>query len=876
MALAFFVLLLLLAPVVVVSQPGFLSIDCGLDDSYSGYTDKITGIVYVSDGPYIDSGENRRIAPNLESSWLYRQHTLRSFPSGMRNCYALPTVADTKYLVRASFAYGNYDGTNSSSLSFDLRLGPNYWDTVYTDATMNFVIEAIFVAWAGWAPVCLVNTGRGTPFMSALELRQLGDALYPLVVPGLIISTYARENMGSSDSITRYPDDRYDRYWWPMVMASSRWVNESTERTIQPDTNFAVPSPILQTAVAATVNDTALTAITWQYRSSSFMTYLHFADFQDTQIRRFDINTNENQSGPTLKSYSPSYMASSTVYTENYTSTDGNYNITLSASATSVLPPMINALEIYVRVPYESPTTLPEDFDAIMAIKIEYGVKKNWMGDPCFPTKYAWDGVKCSNTSGNTTRITSLDLTNSYLHGAISKNFTLLTALENLDLSHNNLSGSVPDSLLSLPSLRVLNVSGNQLSDNSLCKSYTGSLTFRYDYDVSTCKPSSSPPRNKAIIVVSVVVPVLVVVVLLLAYFIWREKRKRNVQPVSTHDLTTDSQFDNAPSSHEGNQKKSDNRRFTYKELEVLTNNFKKLIGQGGFGPVYYGRLEDDTEVAVKMRSESSSHGLDEFLSEVQSLTKVHHRNLVSLIGYCWEKDHLALVYEYMSHGSLFDHLRGKNDAAEALNWRTRVHVVLEAAQGLDYLHKGCNLPIVHRDVKTSNILMGQKLQAKIGDFGLSKTYLSDTQTHISATAAGTAGYMDPEYYLTGRLTESSDVYSFGVVLLEVATGMPPIVPGHGHIIQRVKQKIATGDIGSIADLQLGSAYDISSMWKVIDTAMTCTADSAAQRPTMATVVIQLKESLALEESREKDSSIRASRGSDIEAMVSTFHPLAR
>ena len=119
-------------------------------------------------------------------------------------------------------------------------------------------------------------------------------------------------------------------------------------------------------------------------------------------------------------------------------------------------------------------------------------------------------------------------------------------------------------------------------------------------------------------------------------------------------------------------------------------------------------------------------------------------------------------------------------------------------------------------------------------------------------------------------------MYSFGVVLLEVATGKPPIVPGHGHIIRRVKQNIATGDIGSIADVRLGNAYDISSMWKVIDTAMMCTVDSAAQRPTMATVVIQLKESLALEETREKDSSTRVSRGSDIEAMVSTFRPLAR
>ncbi|ONM54427.1 putative LRR receptor-like serine/threonine-protein kinase [Zea mays] len=321
---------------------------------------------------------------------------------------------------------------------------------------------------------------------------------------------------------------------------------------------------------------------------------------------------------------------------------------------------------------------------------------------------------------------------------------------------------------------------------------------------------------------------------------------------------------------------KTENRQFTYKELEKFTNNFKKFIGQGGFGPVYYGRLEDDTEVAVKMRSESSSHGLDEFLAEVQSLTKVHHRNLVSLIGYCWEKDHLALVYEYMSQGSLFDHLRGKNGVSQALNWRKRVQVVLEAAQGLDYLHKGCSLPIVHRDVKTNNILLGQNLQAKIADFGLSKTYLSDTQTHISVTPAGTAGYMDPEYYLTGRLSESSDVYSFGVVLLEVATGEAPTVPGRGHVIQRVKQKVATGDVGSIADSRLGSAYDISSMWKVIDTAVMCTADSAAQRPTMATVVVQLKESLALEETREKGSSNRVSRGSDIEAMASTLGPFAR
>ncbi|ONM54444.1 putative LRR receptor-like serine/threonine-protein kinase [Zea mays] len=220
----------------------------------------------------------------------------------------------------------------------------------------------------------------------------------------------------------------------------------------------------------------------WQYDTKySFMIFLHFTDFVHSQIRQFDILINENESGPKFTAYNDTcYLIPTHVHTESYRAAGGKYNVTLAATKASVLPPMLNALEIYVRVPYESPTTLPQDLDAIMAIKTEYGVRKNWMGDPCFPIKYAWDGVKCSNASGNTSRITSLDLSNSSLHGTISNDFTLLTALENLDLSYNKLSGSIPDSLPTLPSLRVLNVSGNQLSDESLCKNYTGPLIFRF------------------------------------------------------------------------------------------------------------------------------------------------------------------------------------------------------------------------------------------------------------------------------------------------------------------------------------------------------------------------------------------------------------
>jgi hypothetical protein len=181
----------------------FLSIDCGVEANFSGNTDKSTGIVYVSDEPYTDAGDNRRIAPDREGRLEPRFQTLRSFPSGERNCYALPTVAGTKYLARAEFAYGNYDGKNSSSLEFDLHLGPNRWETFQlgpgeASSSDYYRREAIFVAWAGWAPLCFVNTGGGTPFVNVVELRPLGAGLYPQVAPGLIISRYWRQDMGAN------------------------------------------------------------------------------------------------------------------------------------------------------------------------------------------------------------------------------------------------------------------------------------------------------------------------------------------------------------------------------------------------------------------------------------------------------------------------------------------------------------------------------------------------------------------------------------------------------------------------------------------------------------------------------------------------------
>ncbi|XP_044392125.1 probable LRR receptor-like serine/threonine-protein kinase At1g51810 [Triticum aestivum] len=798
----------------------FLSIDCGLDAKFRGRKDTYTDIDYVSDSPYVDGGENHKVAAEFDTSATPEdRRTLRSFPSGLRNCYTLPTESGAKYLVRMVFFYGDYDGKTSPS--FEVHLGSNYWDTF--DGSSYWWSEAVFIAWASWVPVCLVNTGSGTPFVNTVELRPLEATLYPQVTADESISAFARKNLGTNDTLIRFPDDPYDRFWeWD---PNSSWTNLSTKEPILQDGSFPVPIPVLETAVAPVNNGTVLNVNTWKTykRSFEFTFFLHFSDIQNTQLRLFDLYVNDEQ---LMDKYSPSYLAAGYVYSSTWSkTTDGKYNITLAASPTSVLPPMINAYEVYNNIPHDTPRTSTKDCEMPPLLPI------------CFPTPLIY--CHCRHV---------WDLSNSNLTGLVSDNFTFLTDLQ-----------------------------------------------FLYESGEDMCNKTISPPpsRNRtAIVSISVVVPMVAVSVLVLSYLIWRVKRKPKI---CTHDPPKESELQSAPGStrshgdhlqntenHRFTSTRSqgdhlqntENRRFTYMELQKFTNKFERFIGQGGFGLVYYGRLEDNSEVAVKMRSESSSHGLDEFLAEVHSLTKVHHRNLVSLVGYCWEKDHLALVYEYMSRGNLCDHLRGKH-GDETLDWATRVRVVLEAAQGLDYPHKGCSLPIIHRDVKTSNILLGQNLRAKIADFGLCKTYLSETQTHISTNAAGSAGYFDPEYYHTGRLTESSDVYSFGVVLLEIATGEPLILPGHGHIVQRMKQKMATGNITSVADARLGGAYEVTSMWKLVDTAIACTADAAVGRPTMAAVVAQLKESIALEEAR-VDSAVRVSPVSDTVALVSTFSPSAR
>uniref|UniRef100_A0A8R7K349 Protein kinase domain-containing protein n=1 Tax=Triticum urartu TaxID=4572 RepID=A0A8R7K349_TRIUA len=303
-----------------------------------------------------------------------------------------------------------------------------------------------------------------------------------------------------------------------------------------------------------------------------------------------------------------------------------------------------------------------------------------------------------------------------------------------------------------------------------------------------------------------------------------------------------------------------ESRRFTYEELKMITNNFERVLGRGGFGYVYDGFIEDGTQVAVKLRSHSSSQGVKEFLAEARILTRIHHKNLVTMIGYCKDGEYLALVYGYMSEGTLHDHIEG-----QCLSWRQRLRIALESAQGIEYFHKGCNPPLVHRDVKATNILLNAKMEARIADFGLSKAL----NKHVSTTTlVGTPWYVDPEDQATMQATAKSNVYSFGVVLLEIVTGKPAILQEVApiSIIQWARQHMSQGNIESVVDARMSGIYDVNSVWKVVEIALKCTEYASTQRPTMTGLVVQLQECIDLEEGRtleDANDDAYSSRGGD-------------
>ncbi|XP_022730604.1 probable LRR receptor-like serine/threonine-protein kinase At1g06840 [Durio zibethinus] len=285
-------------------------------------------------------------------------------------------------------------------------------------------------------------------------------------------------------------------------------------------------------------------------------------------------------------------------------------------------------------------------------------------------------------------------------------------------------------------------------------------------------------------------------------------------------------------------------KSFTYTELAMATNNFNisTQVGQGGYGKVYRGILADGMVVAIKRAQEGSLQGEREFLTEIQLLSRLHHRNLVSLIGYCDEEGEQMLVYEFMSNGTLRDHLSAKSK--ETLSFAMRLRLAFGSAKGILYLHTEADPPIFHRDIKASNILLDSKFTAKVADFGLSRLApVPDVEgaapAHVSTVVKGTPGYLDPEYFLTHKLTDKSDVYSLGVVFLELLTGMHPISHGK-NIVREVNLAYQSGMIFSVIDGRMGS-YPSECVEKFVALALKSCQDETDSRPSMADVVRELE-----------------------------------
>ncbi|KAF7032586.1 hypothetical protein CFC21_043745 [Triticum aestivum] len=285
-------------------------------------------------------------------------------------------------------------------------------------------------------------------------------------------------------------------------------------------------------------------------------------------------------------------------------------------------------------------------------------------------------------------------------------------------------------------------------------------------------------------------------------------------------------------------------RQFRYSELATATDNFSddKKLGEGGFGSVYRGFLKDlIIEVAIKRVSKGSKQGRKEYASEVRVISRLRHRNLVQIVGWCHTGGELLLVYELMPNSSLDVHLHATDNV---LWWTVRHKIVLGIGSALLYLHQDWKECVLHRDIKTSNVMLDASFNAKLGDFGLARLVDHDKGSHTTELA-GTLGYMDPECTVTGRASTESDVYSFGVVLLEIACGRRPTAARPDgtliHLAQRVSELYGQGRILEAADARLDGNFDPQEVERVLVVGLWCTCHDRNLRPSIRQAINVLR-----------------------------------
>ncbi|GAA0161466.1 hypothetical protein LIER_17776 [Lithospermum erythrorhizon] len=447
-----------------------------------------------------------------------------------------------------------------------------------------------------------------------------------------------------------------------------------------------------------------------------------------------------------------------------------------------------------------------------------------------------------------------LDLSYNRLNGSIPQSLTGLTLLGDIDLSNNNLSGLIPESAPfdTFPAFRFINNSG-------LC-----------GYPLSECpsglngsgKQQGKSHRRQASLAGSVAMGLLFSLLCIFALiFVAIETKKRRKKKEAALEAYIEGNSNSATANTNwkltsAREALSINlsafekplRKLTFADLLEATNNFHNdsLIGSGGFGDVYKAQLKDGSVVAIKKLIQISGQGDREFTAEMETIGKIKHRNLVPLLGYCKVGEERLLVYEYMKYGSLEDVLHDRKKHSIKLNWSERRKIAIGAARGLAFLHHNCIPHIIHRDMKSSNVLLDENLEARVSDFGMARL-MSAMDTHLSvSTLAGTPGYVPPEYYQSFRCSTKGDVYSYGVVLLELLTGRQPTDSadfGDNNLVGWVKQhaKLKITDVFD-PELTKDEPNIEVELLEHLKVASQCLDDRPWKRPTMIQVMAMFKE----------------------------------
>ncbi|CAA3013216.1 somatic embryogenesis receptor kinase 2 [Olea europaea subsp. europaea] len=460
---------------------------------------------------------------------------------------------------------------------------------------------------------------------------------------------------------------------------------------------------------------------------------------------------------------------------------------------------------------------------------------------------------------GNLTNLVSLDL---YLNSFTGPIPVTLGKLSNR-LNNNSLTGAIPMSLTNISTLQVLDLSNNQLSgavpDNGsfslftpisfannldLCGPVTarpcpGSPPFSPPPPFVPPPPISLPGGNSATGAIAGGVAAgaaLLFAAPAIAFAWWRRRKPQ--------EYFFDVPAEEDPEVHLGQLK-----RFSLRELQVATDSFsnKNILGRGGFGKVYKGRLADGTLVAVKrLKEERTPGGELQFQTEVEMISMAVHRNLLRLRGFCMTPTERLLVYPYMANGSVASCLRERPPNEPPLDWPTRKCIALGSARGLSYLHDHCDPKIIHRDVKAANILLDEEFEAVVGDFGLAKL-MDYKDTHVTTAVRGTIGHIAPEYLSTGKSSEKTDVFGYGIMLLELITGQRAFDLARlandddVMLLDWVKGLLKEKKLEMLVDPDLQKKYVEAEVEQLIQVALLCTQSSPMDRPKMSEVVRMLE-----------------------------------